>query len=55
MPVGLATAFVPGLAMLTVAVKVTAWPDDAGVGGGGQGGGGVGRVDDLAEVSARCR
>ena len=31
MPVGLATAFVPGLAMLTVAVKVTAWPDTLGL------------------------
>ena len=31
MPVGLATAVVPGLATLTVAVKVTAWPETEGL------------------------
>ena len=30
-PVGLAAAFEPGLVMLTVAVKVTAWPETDGL------------------------
>ena len=35
MPVGLATSVVPGLAMLTVAVKVTLWPETQGLVRGG--------------------
>ena len=52
MPVGLATAFVPGLAMLTVAVKVTLWPEHDGVGGGGHRRRGAGLVDHLADRTA---
>ena len=49
MPVGLATSLVPGLAMLTVAVKVTLWPDTLGLVRRGHRRGGAGLVDHLAD------